>query len=92
MTLLPTCLAIIVGALRLLQLRKESYKARRERLYGLKMVVPTLLFSIDFRFKGMLNRRIGLLVAAYSATASPVGHHSSTINSQNASVNSRSND
>lgn len=48
MTLLPTCLALFVGGLRLMQLRKMSYKARRERLYGAKMVIT--FYNIQFTF------------------------------------------
>lgn len=92
MTVLPTCLALIVGVLRLLQLRKRSYKARRERLYGWKMVVPILYFSLYVEFRSILNRRIGLLDATYGITASSVGRHGSAIYSQIASVNSRSSD
>lgn len=48
MTLLPTCLALPVGVVRLMQLRKGSYKARRERLYGSKMVITHAIVSDIF--------------------------------------------
>lgn len=55
MALLPTCLALFVGGLRLMQLRKGSYKARREWLYSAKMV--STCYNIQFSFdKNELDR------------------------------------
>lgn len=90
MTLLPTCLALILGALRLIQLRKGSYKARRERLYGSKMVTTHFYLPVSAVFRSMLNSCTGILAAAYSATTGPAGCHGSTIYSQNASLDSSS--